>query len=292
MQTVAVLGAGVLGSAVVRRLVELGVHVRLYNRDRNKAQALQGPQVVVCDSPAGAVDGADLSLAVLTDTEALRQVVESPQGVLAGPRLPCFTLIDLSTHGPATLMPLVERWSGQGLAYVEAPVTGSVHDALHGRLNFLVGGAVAHVEATRPFLERLGHRAYHLGPIGSGSTAKLALNLLVGTMAWGLAEATAMLEAAQLDVEAFHDALASSGLASPLYQRLGQRYMSRDFQPRFSLANLEKDVVLINAEAHRLGLPGRQARLLGKVLAELSPETKAHDYSILVTCSLPEPPPQ
>jgi 3-hydroxyisobutyrate dehydrogenase len=286
MQTIAVLGTGVLGSAVARRLVELGVRVRVYNRDLRKAQALAGLQVVVCDTPARAVEGADLGLAVLSDTEALRQVVESPQGVLAAARPPCFTLIDLGTHGPAQLMPLVERWTRQGLPFVEAPVIGSVHDALHGRLNFLIGGPVASVESIRPFLELLGHRAYHLGPIGSGSTAKLALNLLVGTMAWGLSEATAMLEAAHLDVESFHDALASSGLASPLYQRLGQRYLSDDFQPRFSLAKLENDVTLINAEAQRLGLPGRQARLLAEVLAGLDAQTKTRDYSVLVTCSL------
>ena len=118
-----------------------------------------------------------------------------------------------------------------------------------------------------------------LGPVGTGNTAKLAMNLLVATMAWGLAESTAILETAQLDVAAFLDALAASGLASPLYQRLGERYLHGDFAPRFSLDNLEKDVSAICELSNRLGLQGRQSALLSDILAGVDPGLKSRDYS-------------
>lgn len=290
MESVAVLGTGVMGSAMVRRLIELGLHVRVYNRTRSKAEALQGPQVTVCSSPAEAAGGAALAIAALVDTAALQQVVEGPAGVLAASRTPHFTLIDVGTHRPAALLPLVQRWAARELTYIEAPVTGNVHDALHGRLNFLVGGQAVAVDTARPFLESLGRRVYHFGPVGSGNTAKLAFSLILGSMAWSLAQATALLEAEHLDVGAFHDALALSGLASPLFQRLGQRHLRQDFEPGFALRHLQRDLEAVRAESERLGLRGRQARLLCDVLAELPPASLARDIAALLAGSdaLPE----
>lgn len=284
METIALFGTGVMGSALTQRLRELGCTLRLYNRSRWRAEALAGPGVSVHDTPAQAACGADIGLSVLTNLAANIDLIEGPQGLLTAALPPCFVLADLGTHPPAALAAAAERWRHRGLGYVEAPVTGSVHDALHGRLNFLAGGDGALVQTARPLLERIGRRVYHLGPIGTGNTAKLAMNLLVATMAWGLAESTAILETAQLDVAAFLDALSASGLASPLYQRLGERYLHSDFAPRFSLGNLEKDISAICELTSRLGLQGRQSALLSDILAGLDPGLKSRDYSVLLTC--------
>lgn len=282
MDSVALIGTGVMGSALVRRLIELGLQVRVYNRTRAKCDALRGPQVTVCDSPAEAVQGAALAVTALADTAALRQVVEGASGVLAAARAPCFAVIDIGTHRPAELVPLARGWAARGLTYIEAPVTGNIHDALHGRLNFLAGGHPVAVEAARPFLESLGQRVHHFGPVGSGNMAKLAFSLVSGSMVWALAQATALLDAERLDLAAFHDVLAVSVLASPLFQRLGQRSLSCDFEPGFALSHLQRDLEAARSESTRLGLRGRQVQLLCEVLGELAPALGARDIAALL----------
>ncbi|NHQ83821.1 NAD(P)-dependent oxidoreductase, partial [Chromobacterium vaccinii] len=112
--------------------------------------------------------------------------------------------------------------------------------------------------------------------------AKLALNLLVGVMAGGLGEAIALLRAHGLAVDSFLDALDGSGLASPLYRRLGQRYLDGDHAPRFSLANLEKDLRWECEHALASGLQPRLAPALCRLLGPLDEEAKRRDYSALI----------
>lgn len=277
---VALVGTGVLGSAVGRRLLALGIPLTVYNRTPDKALALGREGAVVAASPRAAAERADLVLTVVTETAALRQVLEGPGGILAAPGRPL--IIDLGTHDPARITALAAGLRETGSRLLEAPVTGSVHDAAHGTLNFLVGGEAADVAATRPFLETLGRQVFHLGPVGSGNTAKLALNLLVGVMTLGLGEALALLRAAGVPAAPFIEALDGSGLASPLYRRVGERYLAADHAPRFSLANLEKDIAFVRHHAHRLGLDPRAASLVAELVADVDPATKARDYSALV----------
>ncbi|MBV8049064.1 MAG: NAD(P)-dependent oxidoreductase [Paludibacterium sp.] len=279
--TVALIGCGAMGAALGQRLLARGWRLRVYNRSVGKTQPLSAAGASVHDSPRSAIDGAHWVLSVLTDSAALRAVLMGAEGVLAAPaRGRC--LIDLGTHFPAELVPLAAEAASRGWPLVEAPVTGSVHDASHGTLNFLVGGAAADVAWARPMLEALGRALFHLGPVGAGNTAKLALNLLVGLMAGGLGEAIALLRAHGLDVARFLVALDGSGLASPLYRRLGQRYLDGDHAPRFSLANLEKDLGWARRHAEASGLAPRLAPVLCDLLAQLPAEAKPLDYSALI----------
>lgn len=177
-------------------------------------------------------------------------------------------------------MEIAARASLRGARVVEAPVTGSVQCALNGTLNFFAGGDDETIDSVKQFLQSLGKNVYHMGPIGAGNTAKLALNILVATMAFGLRESIAMLNAANLDAVKFLDALANSGLASPLYQRIGQRYLERDFAARFSLSNLEKDMKLARDLSQTLALPATLATLLTSHLEKIEEGVKYNDYSM------------
>jgi 3-hydroxyisobutyrate dehydrogenase len=165
-------------------------------------------------------------------------------------------------------------------------MSGSVHDAKHGTLGFLVGAEMGDLTRARPVLEAMGAGILHFGMPGTGSSAKLALNLLVGTMARSLGEAIAMLEAQQLSVTQFLAALNGSGLASPLYQRIGEHYLQDDTSARFSLANLEKDMRLVRVHAEALGVSHDMADAVMKPLRDMDDIDKRRDYSALLSWSV------
>jgi 3-hydroxyisobutyrate dehydrogenase-like beta-hydroxyacid dehydrogenase len=280
-QRIGLIGTGALGSAVARRLAKLNLEVRAYNRDARKVNVLAEYGIAACPSPAAAANDAWALVTAVTDSAALEQVLFGDAGALR--ERSSLLVIDIGTHDPKQLIPIAERAIANGAAFLEAPVTGSVHDAVHGTLNFLAGGCRETVDTAIPFLQMLGKHVYHMGPVGSGNTAKLALNMLVGAMAFGLGEAVALLDGAGLDVSMFLHALSGSGLKSPLYERLGQRYLDRDFSARFSLANLEKDLTWACGRAGELGSSAWLSNRMVALLREASPATKAMDYSVLLT---------
>lgn len=279
--TVALLGAGALGTAIGKRLLQLGFSVRVYNRTFQKTTDLVKEGASAFPTARETAKGADLVLSVVTDSEALQSVLFDINGALEQRYKPKI-LIDIGTHLPATIINVANRVERQGISFVEAPVTGSVHDAINGTLGFLVGGDAAAVSRVRPFLEKLGRNVYHMGSVGSGNTTKLALNLLVGAMVFGLSESVAILKAAHLDISKFLEALANSGLRSPLYERIGQRFLQEDFAARFSVANLEKDILLVRDHAENLGCQLLLSSLMATALKNISSDQKQKDYSALI----------
>jgi 3-hydroxyisobutyrate dehydrogenase len=161
-------------------------------------------------------------------------------------------------------------------------MAGSVHDAREGTLTFLTGGEREALSAVEPALLLFGKGCVYFGELGSANTAKLALNLLVGLMAQGLAEASSIVRHAGLPLREFLEVLGRSGLSSPLYARAGMRYLDQDFNPRFSLHNLRKDMRYANELAAQLGVSGPLMRSLGEQLESLSGAELSLDYSYLL----------
>lgn len=279
---IALIGCGLMGTAVGHRLLGLGYPLTVYNRTPGKTASLAGAGASVRATPQDAARHAAVVITVVTDDNALRAVLYGPQGALAGtPVAPL--VIDLGTHSPAAISQIAHEAGVRGASLVEAPVTGSLHDAQHGTLGFLVGAQTDHLEMARPLLEALGKSVFHFGLPGTGNSAKLAMNLLVGAMARGLSEAIAMLDAQQLSVPQFLAALDESGLASPLYRRIGERHLQGDSSARFSLANLEKDMLLARAQAQALGVSHDIANAVISRIGQMDAAFKQRDYSALIS---------
>lgn len=278
----ALLGCGVMGRLLGHRLLLHGHPLTVYNRTPNKAATLVAAGAQSATTPRDAVRDAAVVIAVVSDDSALRSVLCGSDGVLTEAPAPSM-IISLGTHSPDVIIEFARTASECGTGLVDAPMSGSVHDAQHGTLGFLVGAETGDLIRARPVLEAMGGGILHFGMPGTGSSAKLALNLLVGTMARSLGEAIAMLEAQQLSVTQFLAALKGSGLASPLYQRIGERYLQGDTSARFSLANLEKDIQLVMAHAQTLGVSHDMADAVMKPLRDMDETDKQHDYSALLS---------
>lgn len=251
--TVAFLGLGTMGTAMVRCLLRARLRTAVYNRGRASAEALAAEGAHVAESPREAVSEADVVISMVTDDTASVAVWEGEHGALLGMRRGALA-IESSTISAPRARALEQLASDRGVDFLEAPVMGSRDQAASGALVFLAGGEASRVERARPILAHLGHSILHVGPSGAGATLKLVANALLAAQIASLAEAFAFLEKSDLALGPALAALISGSAASPVVRAVAPRLLAGDHQPRFALSLLVKDLGYAIAEARALSL--------------------------------------
>jgi 3-hydroxyisobutyrate dehydrogenase/2-hydroxy-3-oxopropionate reductase len=260
MTTVAVIGLGAMGSRMARRLIDAGYEVVVWNRTRSRTAEVSA---LALESPAAAARRAEAVITSVTGPEALRDVTEGPEGVLAG--ADGATLIEMSTVGPAAIARLAALVQAPN-ALLEAPVLGSRPEAEAGTLRIFAGGPDELVERWRPLLERLG-TVLHVGPLGAGAAAKLVANAtLVGTITL-LGETVALADGLGLLRTETYEILAATPLEA-VAERRREALESDGLPTRFALSLARKDAELIAESAETAGLDLRVLEAARSWLAE------------------------
>ena len=157
MAKLAFLGLGLMGTPMATRLLDAGHDVTVWNRTPEKTRPLAERGASVASTPAQAVAGVDAAITMVTNEEALDQVVLGEDG-LAAALAPSQLLIDMSTVGPGAVRSVAAQLP-RGVIMVDAPVRGSIPEATAGRLAIYVGAADAAFEQARPILANAGHSA-------------------------------------------------------------------------------------------------------------------------------------
>src|SRR5262245_10030736 len=197
---VGVAGLGMMGAAIAQRLIEVGHTVTVWNRSADKAKPVVWAGATAFATPAKVADACEVIITILTDAAAIDAVYGGPEGLLAGDvagRL----FIEMSTVRPATELALADKVRHKGAAFVECPVGGSTGPARQGALIGLMGAEPADAARADPLLRQMCRRIEHCGPVGAGSTMKLAINLplMVSWQAFG--EAFALIRDLGIDPE-------------------------------------------------------------------------------------------
>lgn len=238
---VAMLGLGLMGSGMARRLLGAGFDLSVWNRSPDKARPLGQEGARIAASPADAAGGAAIVISMVADDSVSRAVWTGTDGALAAMDAGAIAIESSTLTGP-WVTELADAAKDRGIRFLEAPVTGSRDQAAQGALRFLVGGEVDIVADTRPALDAMGSAIVHLGPVGSAATMKLANNFLCGLQAAGLAEAIALLEKRGLDIEQAMSILADGAPGSPMVKAVGRRMIDRDYAPHFMIPLMAKDL--------------------------------------------------
>jgi 3-hydroxyisobutyrate dehydrogenase-like beta-hydroxyacid dehydrogenase len=260
--TVAVLGAGRMGSAMAERLSGRDVAVVVYNRSPDRAHELAGRiGARVAGTPAEAAAGADVGISMVADDEAVRALYDGPDGVPAGIG-PGAVAIDMSTVLPDTIRAIAPAVRARGAGVLDAPVSGSVGSMLAGELTIMVGGDAADLERARPVLDRLAKRVFHMGDLGAGAAMKLAVNTLIYGLNGAIAEGLVLAERNGIDRALAYDVLAASAAGAPFVVYKRAAFVDPDGTPvAFSLALAEKDLRLIGELAKGSGTAMPQAEV-------------------------------
>lgn len=266
---VTVLGTGLLGAPAARRLLATGLRVTVWNRTPEKAAALAGAGARVAASPREALAASPVSLLFLADAAAIAATVLSREsrGALAGR-----TVIQMGTIGPGESRRFLREVEEAGGTWVEAPVLGSIPEALAGTLQVMVGGTEEQLEALRPVLSRLGPEPFLAGPVGSAAALKLGLNQLIASLTAAFATSLAFVRAEGVDVGQFLGVLRKSALFAPTFDKKLPRMLSGDYSsPNFPVKHLLKDVQLFVRAAGASGvstdLPESVARVVARAMA-------------------------
>jgi 3-hydroxyisobutyrate dehydrogenase len=187
---IGVAGIGKMGAAIAARLMEVGHDVVLWNRTLDKAKAATGASVVT--TPAELAKTSEAVITILTDGAAIEAVYNGPSGLLSGD-ITGKLFIEMSTVPPKVETALLSKVEAKNADFVECPVGGSTTPARQGKLLGLLGGEADAAGRALPILNQLCRKVEHCGPVGSGSSMKLAINLplMVAWQAYGEAFAIA-----------------------------------------------------------------------------------------------------
>jgi 3-hydroxyisobutyrate dehydrogenase-like beta-hydroxyacid dehydrogenase len=257
---VAVIGAGRMGAAMVRRLRAAGVPVVVFNRSRDKAEAVADRHgAYVASTARDAVAEADIAIVSLADDKALRTAYSGDDGLLAGVRWGLI-ICETSTVAPATVRELAPQVAERGGKLLDTPVSGSVPLVERGELSIMAGGDPDALEVARPVLDQLAKAVFHLGDVGAGATMKLVVNGVVHALNVAVSEALVLAERAGVDRAATYEVLAGSAVAAPWVHYKQEAFLRPDDATvAFSLDLVAKDQILIGALARSVGAAMPQA---------------------------------
>jgi 3-hydroxyisobutyrate dehydrogenase-like beta-hydroxyacid dehydrogenase len=236
---IAVLGIGMMGLPMARRLCDAGHRVLVWNRSRAKAEPLAAHGALVCDSATDAVADAEFVITLLSDGPAVAEVLFEQGAAEAMPR--GAMVVDMSSIKPAESRDHADRLAKLGVRHLDAPVSGGTVGAEQGTLAIMVGGEASDFADASPVFQTLG-RATHVGPHGAGQLAKLANQMIVGITIGAVAEALLLCERGGADPARVREAIGGGFAESRILQLHGQRMVSGDFSKRGAMTVQLKDM--------------------------------------------------
>jgi 3-hydroxyisobutyrate dehydrogenase-like beta-hydroxyacid dehydrogenase len=248
------VGLGVMGSSVVRRLLDAGHDVTVWNRTREKAEPLLAAGAHWADTPRAVAAGSELVFTMVTNTAAVQAVAEGPDGILAGLG-PGKVYVDMSTASPANTRALAERVAEVGAQMLDAPVSGTSITVDEGKASLMVGGDDDAFERARPVLEAIGPKVFHMGGNGSAVTMKIAINLSLAVQMLAFSEGVLLAEKTGISREAAVEAMLGSVIASPMVAYRGPLVLGHPDEVWFDCHMMQKDLNLALELGRELEVP-------------------------------------
>ncbi len=264
---VAFIGLGNMGLPMARNLAAAGHELTVYNRSREKAEAL-GAGVRVAGSPAEAVRGCDAAVTMLSDDAAVEQVVWGESGVLRGLRAGAVH-VGSSTISTALARRLTTEHAAHGQKYVSAPVFGRPEAAAAKKLLVVAAGDDSRLKELSPVFDAIARQSFVAGPEPwQANAVKLCGNFMIASMIECFSEAYATLRKARVEPHLFLDVM-SALFASPVYANYGKLIADGKFEPAgFALRLGFKDARLAIDTARECGSPMPIASVLHDRLLE------------------------
>lgn len=249
------VGIGLMGEAMVRRLLDLGHAVTVWNLEPERLETVVPHGAVAAASPAEVAASSDIVMLCVLHMEAVERCVFAGDGIAAAEKAPSL-LIDFSTADPEGTRRAAARLREQtGTAWIDAPVSGGPQLARTGEMTVMAGGSPEDFEKARPVLEPMSGNLTLMGPVGAGQTTKILNQAIVGTGYVLMTEALVLAEAAGIDAARLPQCLAGGHADSSLLQRLYPQMQARAFEPPSSYARqLMKDLKAVSGFARGLGL--------------------------------------
>lgn len=257
MIRVAVVGVGVMGSAIAARLLDTGASVHVFDALPGKCTALEQRGARIAASAREAAEAAAFVITSLNTAGTVELAVFGAGGIAEGARADKL-LVDMSSIDPARTAGMAARLAAQtGMGWVDAPLSGGAPAAATGSLTLMVGGNAADVARAQPLLSLLSNHFTHLGESGAGQTVKLINQVLCAGTFLAVAEAVRFAEGHGVDAARIPQALAGGRADSRILQEFMAKMARRDYSPTGRIDNMLKDLETVQAaaQARRIAMP-------------------------------------
>jgi len=273
------IGLGIMGQPMAANLLKKGHSLCIYNRTAAKAEPLRAAGATVAGSPREVAERCDTIILMLTGPQAIDEILQGPDGLLAA-GIGGKTVINMSSVPPAYARDLAGLLQQQRAVALDAPVSGSKKPAEEGTLVILAGGDAEEVARLEPLLLAMGKKVVYCGDAGKGSAMKMSINLLLGIMMAGLAEAVNYGEKAGLDTATLLDTILSGPLACGLFQLKREMFITHDYPPQFPYRHMAKDAGFILATAAEMQAPTPLGHMLaGLYRSDAATELDGSDFA-------------
>jgi 3-hydroxyisobutyrate dehydrogenase-like beta-hydroxyacid dehydrogenase len=284
IERVAFCGLGIMGGPMAANLARAGFDLSVWTRTEEKAERFASEHGARAGAtPADAAERAQAVITMVPDSPEVESTLFRPDGA-AGALAAGALAIDMSTIAPTAAKAIGERLAGDGIGFVEAPVSGSRPKAEDGTLTIMAGGERDAFERSLPLLEVMGERIVHVGPQGHGQLAKLLTNTMGAVNAAALAEAVVTVKRAGVDPDAFLEVAGGSAGASTVLTLKGRPMFDENFEPLFKLEHMLKDVRHCLDEARALGVELRLGGLAETLYARAAEEGHGEqDFAAVIT---------
>ena len=240
MTSVGLIGLGLLGSAMAERFVAAGYLVHGFDTNEERRDAFRAAGAVLCDSATSVFQSCPTVVLSLPNSKIVSDVIT---GCLA--QIQRHLIIDTTTGAPEDARLFSSQLESRGACYLDATVVGSSEQTRQGQVITLVGGTAEGFEQACPLLKCFSMQQFHTGPSGTGATAKLIVNLVLGLNRAVLAEALNLAKCCQMDQACILEILRSGAAYSRVMDVKGEKMISEDFSPQARLDQHWKDVGLI-----------------------------------------------
>lgn len=238
---VAVVGCGVMGGTIAKRLIETGSTVTVFDLDAEKLATLVDAGARRASSAADAAKASDYVITSLNSAQIVRAAVFGAGGVADGMRAGGI-LIDMSSIDPKSTETLAANASAAGFSWLDCPLSGGAPKAAIGELTVMAGGDPQVFERARAVMDQLCANFTHMGPSGAGQTTKLINQVLCGVGFLAVAEATQLALDAGVDAAKIPVALKGGRADSAILQEYMPRFAAKDYRRTGRIDNMVKDL--------------------------------------------------
>jgi len=277
MKSVAILGVGKMGSAMAKELATAGFQVTLWNRNQSVADKLASeinlPTVTVSATPKAALENVDIALCLFTNGMVTQSVLLGDTQVLEGVKSNLI-IVDMGTSGVESAKALASTLASKKIAFIDAPVSGSVVTIAAHQLLVMASGDEAVIQQAIPVFSVFAKKTAYLGQAGAGQAMKLAVNLIVHTLNAAVSEGLALATASGIDAAAAYDVFDESVVAAPFVKYKRAAFLDPELPVAMRIDTVLKDLDLILSLGQSTGVP----LMAAEGVAELFAQAQAAGY--------------
>ena len=281
MANLGFVGLGAMGGRVTKRLLDAGHTVTGYNRTKSRAQWLLDAGMRWGASPRAVAESADVVFTMVTNTGALHEVFNGPDGILAG-LSKGKVFIDMSTVSPAASRHLASQVAEKGAHMLDSPVSGSVITLEQGNLSLMVGGDEAIVEQIKPILLSIGPKVNYVGKNGQAVLMKIAVNLNLQTQFVSFCEGLLLAIKGGVPVETALEVMLNSVIASPSLKYRTPFILDMPEEAWFNVNMMQKDMLLAEELGRELNVALPTVAISNQLLTSArAMGLSKHDFAIV-----------